>query len=239
MRNFSPLPCAFFVFFFVNLPRIKSDKCKSTPNGRALRTRQKPSFHPRHGASASQQFTQHYMLDIFILVVIVWALFSGWRNGLLKELVNGAGYLFGLLIAATCYSTFGEYLAVNGTESNMMTSIIAFFILWVVAPIVLGLVANLLTKVLNRAHLGGINRLAGAGVSCLKFTILLSCVLSVMSAIGILNEQRTKDSVLFEPVKEVLSSVIDIVIGDDARPMEQADHAAVAGDTLWVDVHKK
>lgn len=178
------------------------------------------------------------MLDIFILVVVVWAIISGWRNGLLKEIVTSAGYLFGLLIAATCYSTFGEYLAVNGSQGNMMTSIIAFFILWVVSPIVLGLAANLLTKVLNRAHLGGLNRIAGSAVSLLKFTILLSCVLCVMSALGILNEQRTKESVLFEPVKSVVSSVIDMVIDDDVRPMETVDHAATAGDTTWIDLPK-
>lgn len=179
------------------------------------------------------------MLDIFILIVVVWALFSGWRNGLVKELAAGMGYLVGLFIAATCYSTFGEFLAVNGSQGNMVTSIIAFFILWVISPIALGLAANIMTKVLKRVHLGGINRAAGAGVSLLKFTILLSCVLSVMSALGILNEQRTKESVLFEPVKGMLSSVIDFVIDDDIRPMQQADKpATTAGDTVWMDLPK-
>lgn len=179
------------------------------------------------------------MLDIFIIIVAVWAVFSGWRNGLFKELAAGVGYLAGLLIAASCYSAFGEYLAVNGTQTNMVTSIIAFFILWIVAPIALGLAANILTKVLDRAHLGSINRLAGSGVSLLKFTILLSCVLSVMSALGILNEQRTRDSVLYEPVKNMLSSAIDWAIDDDVRPMEQVDGpATTAGDTTWIEIPK-
>lgn len=180
------------------------------------------------------------MLDIFILVVVLWAIFSGWRNGLVRELANGAGYLFGLLIAASCYSAFGEYLAVNGTESNMMTSIIAFFILWVVAPIGLGLVANVMTKVLDRVHLGRINRLAGAAVSLVKFTVLLSCVLGVMGAIGILNEERTQESVLYEPVKGVLSTAVDWVIDDEVRPIDPATQPAAAeGDTVWIDVPRK
>lgn len=179
------------------------------------------------------------MLDIFIIVVAVWALFSGWRNGLLKELSSSLGYLVGLFIAATCYSTFGEYLAVNGTESNMITSIGAFFILWIIVPIALGLAANLLTKVLNHLHLGFINRGAGAVVSLFKFTVLLSCILSVMSALGILNEERTEESRLYLPVKGVVSSVIDSVLDDDVRPMQQVDRPATAGDTVWIDVPKK
>ena len=44
------------------------------------------------------------MLDLFILIVLVWSLYSGWRAGLVREISSKVGYLVGLLIAATCYS---------------------------------------------------------------------------------------------------------------------------------------
>lgn len=179
------------------------------------------------------------MLDIFIIVVAVWAIISGWRNGLLKELAAGCGFLVGLFIAASCYSTFGEYLAVNGTEGNMITSIIAFFILWIIVPIALGLAANLMTKVINHMHLGMLNRAAGSAVSFIKFAVLLSCILSVMNALGILNEERTEESRFYLPIKGIVSSVIDGIIDDDVRPMEQVEQPATAGDTVWIDVPKK
>lgn len=180
------------------------------------------------------------MLDIFIIIVVVWAIFSGWRNGLVKEIASFGGYLFGLFIAASCYSTFGEYLAVNGSQGNIITSIVAFFILWVISPIALGLAANVFTKVLKSLRLGGINSLAGAGVSFVKFTLLLSCILNVMSALHILNEERAASSVLYEPVSGMLSSVIDWVMDDSVTPMEHADRpATAAGDTVWIDVPQK
>lgn len=179
------------------------------------------------------------MLDIFIIVVVVWALYSGWRNGLVKEIASFGGYLFGLFIAATCYSTFGEYLAVNGTESNMLTSIVAFFILWIITPIALGLAANVFTKVLRSLHLGGLNSMAGAALSLVKFTVLLSCVLSVMSALHILNEERTESSVLYGPVKGVFSKTIDWVMDTpSATPQNEYDNT-VKGDTVWIDVPQK
>ena len=58
------------------------------------------------------------MVDIFIIVVLVWALFSGWRAGFLKEVTSGIGVLVGLLVAATCYSTFGKYLAHRNQYGN-------------------------------------------------------------------------------------------------------------------------
>lgn len=181
------------------------------------------------------------MLDIFIIIVVLWALFSGWRNGLVKEIASSIGFLVGLFVAATCYSTFGEYLAVNGSKGNMITSIAAFFILWIIVPIALGLAANVLTKVLSALRLGGLNSIAGAGVSLVKFTILLSCVLSAMSALHILNEERTKESMLFSPVKGILSSVVNWAINDDVTPMEQTDRPATAENDsiVWIDVPKK
>ncbi len=178
------------------------------------------------------------MLDIFILVVLAWAVLSGWRNGLIKEIASAIGFLFGLFIAATCYSTFGSYLAVNGSEGNMITSIAAFFILWICAPIVLGLAANVLTKCFKNTFIGGINSIGGIVVSVIKFTILLSCILSAMSALHILNEERTADSKLYEPVKGVLSTLVDWAITpkDEVNTITPADKAATAGDTIWVDV---
>lgn len=178
------------------------------------------------------------MLDIFILIVVLWALFSGWRNGLVREIASFGGYLFGLFIAATCYSTFGEYLTVGGTQVSMLTSIVAFFILWVVSPIALGLAANVFTRVLRRLHLGGLNSLAGAVVSLVKFTVLLSCVLSVMSALHILNEERAEASVLYPPVKGVLSGAVNWAIGDKVTPMPAADRPATAtsDSIVWIDV---
>lgn len=181
------------------------------------------------------------MIDIFILVVAAWALFSGWRNGFFKEVASSIGFLAGLLIAVTCYSTFGSYLAVNGSESNMVTSLVAFFILWIATPIVLGLAANVLTRVCDNIHLGGVNRAIGAAVSLLKFTILLSCVLSAMGALHILNEERVADSRLYGPVKGIVSRMVDYAIGTVGEPQKfaPADRPATAdGDTVWVDVSK-
>lgn len=181
------------------------------------------------------------MIDIFIIIVAAWALISGWRNGLVKEIASSIGFFVGLFIAVTCYSTFGSYLAVNGSESNMITSIAAFFILWIVTPIVLGLAANVLTQVFKNIHLGGLNSMAGAAVSLLKFTILLSCALSAMSALHILNEDRVADSRLYEPVKSVVSRLVDYALNSPEEPQKftPADHPATAGDTVWVDVSKR
>lgn len=172
------------------------------------------------------------MIDLFILVLMIWAAFNGWRNGFIKEVVSSVGFLAGLLIAATCYSTFGEYLAVTGTESNMFTSVVAFFLLWIVVPIVLGLVVNILTKALKGMQLGLPNSILGALVSLVKYVVLISCVLNVMQALHILNEEKTEDSKLYAPVTGVLQWLWEN--HGTLMPADEAD--TLKNDTVWVDM---
>ena len=146
------------------------------------------------------------MLDLFILVIIGWSLYNGWRAGFLREILSTAGILVGLFGASLAYSVFGETLAVaTGRQVTMVTNIVAFFLLWIIIPLALGFAATLLTKVLRTLQLGSINAAAGAGLSLIKYVILLSCLLTAMHSLGILNEERVEKSVLYRPVSGVLS----------------------------------
>lgn len=174
------------------------------------------------------------MIDLFLIVLLLWALFSGWRNGFIKEVVSTVGFLVGLFVAATCYTALGEYLSVDGSETNQVTSIIAFFILWIIVPIALGFAANLLTRALKGMQLGIPNSILGAIVSFVKFLILISCILNVMGALNILDESKRKDSALFEPVCNVVRAFLpeNGTIGNLSL-----DDEAAESDTIWVEMN--
>jgi uncharacterized membrane protein required for colicin V production len=150
-------------------------------------------------------------LDIFILVIVGFALVRGCMNGFVKEIASAIGFLLGLFVAVTCYEQFGEYLKVDGSEVNMFTSIIAFFILWIIVPILFGLLANLLTKAIEFTGLSWVNRIFGGIVSVIKFVVLISCVLNIMTQLNILNNDRLKDSMLADKVMWVTTFAIDKV----------------------------
>lgn len=193
------------------------------------------------------------MIDLFIIVVLIWALISGWRNGFIKEVISTLGFLVGLIIAASCYSAFGEHLAVNGSETNMLTSIIAFVILWIIIPIVLGAAATMLTQLLKSTFIGKVNSALGAIVSSIKFAILLGCVFTVMSALHILNKDRTTDSYLYQPLQTNFAAFANTAFGTNLpgypleempkdqpfMPYSNADSSnpvSSSSDTTWVNL---
>ena len=162
-------------------------------------------------------------LDIFICVIIGFALVRGFLNGFIKEVASAVGLLLGLLVALTCYEQFGEYLKVDGTEVNMFTSIVAFLLLWIIVPIIFGLLATLLTKALDLTALGIANRIGGGLLSIAKFVVLISCLLNVMMSLRILNNERTEGSILFEPVVSITQFAIQRASDYTPDLIEMAD----------------
>ena len=170
-------------------------------------------------------------VDVFLGLLFLWACYSGWKQGFLKEVVSAMGFLLGLLIAATCYSQLGEYLTRAHSRLGAMSNVVAFLLLWIIVPIALGFIANVLTKALKGMKLGFPNSVLGAAVSVIKYLVLLSCVLNVMEGIGILDETKTQDSRLYAPTKSALAFLFD-----HAFPVAKKTFGGDAqGDTIWIN----
>lgn len=166
-------------------------------------------------------------LDLFITIVLLWALFSGWRNGFLKELASMLGVISGLVLAALLYLWLGDdFLAVTGSEANMTLSIGAFLLLWIVLPIAAGFAATALTKALRHLHLGFGNSALGAVLCFVKHALLLSCVLTMMQRLHIIDTQRASESHLLAPTLSVLPFA----------KQQAAEVKDSAIDTVWVDL---
>ena len=167
-------------------------------------------------------------IDIFIVIVLIFALVRGLMNGFFKELASTIGLLVGLLLAALCYETCGEYLAVDGSEVNQLTSIIAFLLLWIVVPMVFGMLAMVLTKAINSTILETPNRIAGGILSMAKYVVLLSCVFNVMTEMRILDMERAKGSVLAPPVQSITEFAIE-------KAPEYAPKLQELADTIYIN----
>ena len=126
-------------------------------------------------------------LDLFLCIVLLWSLYTGWRQGFIKELISAGGFLLGLVIAASCYTYLGDYLIRAHSQLGSMSNVVAFFLLWIISPIFLGFIANMLTKAVKGMKLGLPNSLLGAAVGGLKYIVLLSCVLNVMEALHMMD----------------------------------------------------
>ena len=124
-------------------------------------------------------------IEIACACALLYGLISGWRNGLFEELVSAGGFLIGLGVAYIYFKTVG-------------CNIYEFIFITLGTPLVLGLVATLLTKVLDKIPVAGfINRLLGALLGCFKWALAVGFVLLLIDK--------------FNPVKQHLLSLFHSV----------------------------
>ena len=163
-------------------------------------------------------------IDVVILLIAIWGAYRGWKNGLLKEVVSTLGFLLGLLIAYLLYARCGDYLSFyisdNVTMGKIIGRLVAFVLLWIISPIVLGTLATLVTKTLKGLHLGFFNSLAGSVVGIVKYAILLSF--------------KRNQSVCYQTVVSLTGRVFDNLHWKKQRSDTSVQQTA---DTLWIPVH--
>ena len=179
-------------------------------------------------------------IDIVILAIVAWAAWQGWRRGLIKEIVSMAGFIVGLIIACKLYDSFGSFLAPHISQNisigKYVSYILAFIIIWVVVPILLGVVANLITKSLKGIHLGGFNSILGLLVGVAKYLLLLSFIFCALDFLGIMNKKKKEDALFFKPVEAIVKSAFTGKHNPNCKA-DQDSTKVKQDSTVWIEIH--
>lgn len=121
--------------------------------------------------------------EIVVLAILLYGAVMGLKNGFLKELASMTGFFIGLFLAWKYYDQ------IDG-------GIFAFLAIWIVTPIVLGILASLATKLLDWTLVGGLmNRLLGCIFGITKWAALIICVLVVTGQMEQLDKYIDRKSI--------------------------------------------
>ena len=135
-------------------------------------------------------------IEVACACALLYGLIKGWINGLFKELVSAGGFLIGLGIAYVVFKTVG---------CNMWE----FIFITLGTPLVLGLLATLLTKVLDQIYIAGfINHLLGGVLGCIKWGFIACFILLIMQKLEPLKEYVPSFINNLDSLKEQISSLI-------------------------------
>lgn len=160
--------------------------------------------------------------DILFILVLAVGAWKGWANGLLKEILGLIGVFAGLYVAHLLYEQVGYQLAPHIGTSPSVASIIAFVLIWMGVPILLGIAGSLLTKVLEWAGLDSVNSLGGSLISLVKYWLILGAFCNILSITHLVKEETQQNSALFEPLKQSTAIAFELAKSQwkGAKPME-------------------
>ena len=159
-------------------------------------------------------------MDILIYIVLIVGAFIGWKQGAFKQVAHFLGVAVGLLIAATLYHQFGDFLADKTGASIGFGRLIAFVLIVIVVPIALGWIAAFFTEFFKKLKLNFLNRLLGAVVGVVCYALMLSVALNLFDFIasnaGFKTQKLAERTELYYRMKHATQVVIpDILLVTD------------------------
>ena len=167
------------------------------------------------------------LLDILLGIPLIWGLWKGLKNGLFMEIASIVALIAGIYGAIHFSYITGNYLSehLEWDERNM--SIIAFVITFVLIISIVHLAGKLLTKVANFAMLGLLNKVAGGIFGILKVAILLGAAFIFFdrmdSTFKLLDDETKKQSILYQPIKDIGALIFENVLKTKVLPKESSD----------------
>ncbi|MBS9463309.1 CvpA family protein [Flagellimonas sp. 389] len=167
-------------------------------------------------------------LDIVIGILLVWGLYKGLKNGLFVEIASLVALIAGIYGAIHFSYIAGDYLAENMNWSERYLKIAAFLITFFAIVLLVHFAGKFLTKIADFAMLGLLNKIAGGIFGALKVAIIIGALLvffeRLNSSFNFINEDTKKESIFYEPVKEIGAIVFGLVLQDKIETSNEFDN---------------
>lgn len=167
-------------------------------------------------------------LDIILLIPLVYAVYKGFRDGVIVQLGGIIGIIIGVWLAFRFCDRLGVWMGIDPD----IASYVAFAIIVLGAIISIGLIGWLLGKVFNMVGLGLFNGIGGVILALIKMTLILSVLMMAFNAINrkteIVSPRHFDNSALYKPISRVsdyifpyLDFVKDKIVGDSTQTNEE------------------
>lgn len=150
--------------------------------------------------------------DIILLIPLLWGLYKGFTKGLIVE---AASFLaLGLGVWGAMH--FSEGMAKNLTKwfgwQTEYLKLIAFSFTFLLIVFLVYLIAKLVQRLLEGMALGPINKIIGALFGALKFAMLLSVFIFVITALEksypFISFKTKEESLLYKPIGKIAPMLI-------------------------------
>ena len=136
------------------------------------------------------------IIDIAILVVMLVFILKDFRKGFTEVVFSLLALISGLYLASKFYLTISPYVK-KLTDSQQLSDIIAFIILFVAINFAINKIGVLFKELLEKLYLGWVNKTLGGGVGFLKGFLLAGTILMIVSYLSIpsINKEMSQSKV--------------------------------------------
>lgn len=148
-------------------------------------------------------------IDIVCLLLLVWAVFKGLRNGLVVAVFSFLAFVIGLAAALKLSTVAAAYIDQNSNISARWLPFIAFAAVFLIVVFLVRLGAKAIEGVLRVAMLGWANRLGGVVLYALIYLFILSVILFYAEQLHLIKPETIKASIVYPYLQPLGPKIIN------------------------------
>ena len=157
-------------------------------------------------------------IDIVFAVLLGFAVYKGFKNGLFVEVASLLALVAGIYLAIKFSNVISSLFSdIFPSWNPKYIEITAFIITFLLVVIGIHLSAKILTKLADFAFLGWVNKFAGVVFSLLKTILALSVVLFIFEKINInymlLSKETQENSIFYNPIQNISKAIYPTIEG--------------------------
>jgi membrane protein required for colicin V production len=141
------------------------------------------------------------MIDIALLVFLVMAVIKGLQRGIIVAIFSLVGLVVGIAAALKFSVLVAGWLEGSVNISSRWLPAISFLLVFVVVVLLIRLMANLVEASVELALLGWVNKIGGALLYIIIYTLSFSVILFYLVQLKLISEKTIAESVTYTYVK--------------------------------------
>lgn len=149
------------------------------------------------------------MIDILFAIIIIIAVIKGLRKGLAVAVFSIIAFIIGLAAALKLSAVVAVYLEKNVSVPGKWLPVISFALVFLMVVVLVNWGGKIIEKSFEMAFLGWANKLAGAALYALLYTIIFSILLFYAEKIQLLKPETFTASATWPYIKPWGPQVID------------------------------
>lgn len=159
-------------------------------------------------------------LDLIVYLVLLLALYEGWRRGLILQLCSLGGIVVAIWLAARYGAAVGEWLRIDEAAAQAG----GFAVVLVVTILVVAIAGRLLRKLFRFAGFGIPDIVLGIVVAVAKYLLLLSVAFAALDNLnadyGLVGRQTIERSHWYVPVRDLSERIFPFLdwVGEQIPP---------------------
>ncbi|MEO6914694.1 MAG: CvpA family protein [Chitinophagaceae bacterium] len=151
------------------------------------------------------------LIDLTVLLVLIFAVFKGLRQGLIVAVFSLAGLLIGLAAALKLSALTAAYLSGTLNVGVKWLPVLSFLLVFIASVMLVRLIATALQKTVELAMLGWANRIGGMVAYGIIYLLILSVTFFYLEKIQLISDTAIAESKTYPLIRPLAPRAIGLL----------------------------